>query len=88
LIQSIGKPVFLLGHSYGAQVALKAALTISSCVRKLVLYEPPSPNAVDSTSLTRLEAIAATGDWNSFADAFFKEVLRLSGDEVDELRAS
>ena len=43
LVQSIGEPVFLLGHSYGALTALAAAVQLSNCVRKLVLYEPAWP---------------------------------------------
>ena len=46
VILMIGEPVFLLGHSYGAQVALVAAAEIPHRVRKLVLYEPPWPRVV------------------------------------------
>src|SRR5262245_21730344 len=37
VIRVIGEPVFLLGHSYGAQAALAAAAEIPDRVRKLVL---------------------------------------------------
>jgi pimeloyl-ACP methyl ester carboxylesterase len=40
VIQSIGEPVFLLGHSYGAHTALAPAAEVPDRVRKLVLYEP------------------------------------------------
>lgn len=46
LIQSIGEPVFLLGHSYGAQTALAAAAEVPDCIRKLVLYEAAWPHVV------------------------------------------
>ena len=46
LIQSIGEPVFLLGHSYGAQTALAAAAQVPDRVRKLVLYEAAWPHIV------------------------------------------
>src|SRR5829696_4622459 len=39
VVDSIGEPVNLLGHSYGALLALEAAL-VAKNVRKLVLYEP------------------------------------------------
>ena len=50
LIKSIGKSVFLLGHSYGAQIALAAAAKVPDRVRKLVLYEPPWPHITSNTS--------------------------------------
>lgn len=37
LIRRIGAPVFLLGHSYGAHMALAAAARLPDLVRKLVL---------------------------------------------------
>lgn len=42
-IRCINAPVFLLGHSYGAHVALVAAARVPDLVRKLVLYEAPWP---------------------------------------------
>ena len=39
---TIGEPVVLLGHSYGAQIALEAARMISN-LHKLILYEPVFP---------------------------------------------
>jgi len=46
VIQSIGEPVFLLGHSYSAQIALATAAKVPDRVRKLVLYEPAWPRVV------------------------------------------
>jgi pimeloyl-ACP methyl ester carboxylesterase len=46
VIQSIGEPVFLLGHSYGAQTALAAAAKVPDNVRKLVLYEAAWPGVI------------------------------------------
>ena len=40
LIDSIGQPVGLLGHSFGANLTLEAGL-LTNNVRKLLLYEPP-----------------------------------------------
>lgn len=46
VIQSVGESVFLLGHSYGAHVALGAAGLMPDNVRKLVLYEAPWPHII------------------------------------------
>ena len=43
LIDTIDRPVDLLGHSYGAILALEAALRRGGRVRKLVLYEGGFP---------------------------------------------
>lgn len=57
VLRSAGDSFFVVAHSYGAAVALKAALKNPRRVRAMVLYEPtlfslidaktPSPNAAD-----------------------------------------
>jgi len=41
LLRSIGEPVHLAGHSYGALVVLSAALGEPALLRSLILIEPP-----------------------------------------------
>jgi pimeloyl-ACP methyl ester carboxylesterase len=88
LIKAIDEPVFLLGHSYGAQVALAAAARLPHRVRKLVLYEPPWPHTVSRDGQARLEALAKDGDWDGFATTFFHGELKVPVEVLDELRAS
>jgi len=88
LIESIGEPVFLLGHSYGAQVPLAAAARVPGRVRKLVLYEPPWPRALGKEILARLEELARAGRWDDFAVTFFRDGLSVPVKEMDQLRAS
>jgi pimeloyl-ACP methyl ester carboxylesterase len=88
VLQSIGEPVFLLGHSYGAQTALAAAAKVPDLVRKLVLYEPAWPRVVGQEALARLEALAQAGDWEDFAVTFFRDRLSVPVAELDELRAT
>jgi pimeloyl-ACP methyl ester carboxylesterase len=88
VIETLGEPVFLLGHSYGAQVALAAAAMVPDRVRKLVLYEPPWPDIVDEGTLVRLDEPARAGDWDRFAVTFFRNVLSVPADELEELRAT
>jgi pimeloyl-ACP methyl ester carboxylesterase len=88
LIESIGEPVFLLGHSYGAQTALAAAAKVPDRVRKLVLYEAAWPHVVDKEALGRLEELARAGDWEGFAVTFFRDRLSVPVEELDELRAT
>jgi pimeloyl-ACP methyl ester carboxylesterase len=88
LIQSIGEPVFLLGHSYGAQTALAAALKVPNLVRKLVLYEAPYPSLVSNDLLIQLEVLTQADQWDDFAVTFFRDALLVPIEELDELRRS
>lgn len=86
VLRSIEQPVFLLGHSYGAHAALIAATDLQDRVRKLMLYEPAWPQAVDSAILTRLEEFAEARDWDTFATTFFHEKLQVPLELLSELR--
>jgi pimeloyl-ACP methyl ester carboxylesterase len=87
VVRSIGAPVYLLGHSYGAHCALLAAAQHPDLVQKLVLYEPAWPHAVKA-DVAALETLAAADAWDQFAFAFFANVLHVPGEELDALRAS
>jgi pimeloyl-ACP methyl ester carboxylesterase len=41
LIDEVGGPVYLYGHSSGAAIALQAAIKLGKRVRKLAIYEAP-----------------------------------------------
>jgi pimeloyl-ACP methyl ester carboxylesterase len=88
VMERIGEPVFLLGHSYGAQCALSAALLAPACVKKLVLYEPPRPSAFPPDAFAALERLAAAADWDAFAFAFFRDTIGVPIGELEPLRAS
>jgi pimeloyl-ACP methyl ester carboxylesterase len=87
LIESIGEPVFLLGHSFGAHVALAAAALSPALVRRLVLYEPPWPSLLGPAAIARLEALAAAGEWDRLSYSFFHDTLLVPAADLDELRA-
>jgi pimeloyl-ACP methyl ester carboxylesterase len=88
VMQSIGEPVFLLGHSYGAHTALAAAAKVPNRVRKLVLYEPAWPRVIGKEALAGLEELAQAGDWENFAVTFFHDRLRVPLEELNQLRAT
>ncbi len=88
VLASLGLPAFVLGHSYGAQVALSVAQRAPERVRGLVLYEPPTPRLVAGPTFARLEALAGNGDWGGFAWTFFADVLSVPIEELSALRAS
>jgi len=86
VIRSIGQPVFLLGHSYGAHTALAATATVPHRVRKLVLYEPAWPRIIDEATLARLEALARAGRWDDLAVTFFRDTLFVPAEDLEALR--
>ena len=86
LLRRIGAPAFVIGHSYGAHVALGAAFAVPALVRRLVLYEPPWPHLIDAAALATLEVLAAASDWDGFATAFFRDVLAVPEGVLSALR--
>ncbi len=88
LIESIAEPVYLLGHSFGAHVALAAAAMAPSRVRGLILYEPPWTSLSAREAMEPLEGLAAAGDWDGFSFAFFRDILNAPVIEMDALRTT
>lgn len=79
VIEAVGEPVNLFGHSSGALLALMAAEKRPSLIRRLVLYEPPMINdnphrAPYSFDLPeRLRQILASGNAAEAIEVFFRE---------------
>lgn len=82
VFERAGDPFGLVGHSYGAAIALIAAITQPERVRALALFEPtlfalvneqsPAPNDVDGIRNTVVTASAAveSGDLDAAAECF------------------
>jgi pimeloyl-ACP methyl ester carboxylesterase len=91
VVNSIGEPVYLLGHSYGGVCALEAALGTSR-VRKLVLYEPPLPLAgvhiYDVALIEHLEMVLSSGQLEKVATTFLQEVVRMPAHELKIMQES
>jgi len=89
VIDAIGEPTYLFGHSYGGLCALHALL-LTKHVRKLVVYEPYTPvvAASEASAITlRYEATAARGDRDAVVSSFLREIVQLSENEVRLMRA-
>jgi pimeloyl-ACP methyl ester carboxylesterase len=90
VIDSIGAPVNLLGHSYGALCALEAAVR-SPNVAKLALYEPAFDVGVPFNPpgvRERMEALLDKGDREGVVGMMFKEVVLMSDAEMELVRAA
>jgi pimeloyl-ACP methyl ester carboxylesterase len=84
VIEEVGGPVAVLGHSHGALVALETALR-SPHVEKLILYEPIREGLYDRY-VDRFEDLAAAGDYDRLVDLFLRETLETPPDVVDALK--
>ncbi len=66
LLETLGGPVHLVGHSYGAYVALLAARSMPSPVLSLALYEPVSFGVLDAVedaaAVRELETVGSAWD--------------------------
>jgi pimeloyl-ACP methyl ester carboxylesterase len=90
VVDSIGEPVNLLGHSYGAVCALEAAL-LTSNVRKLVLYEPgmnvTGEQIYPPGFIERLDALLQAGDRDAVISTMFRDLVGMPQEEVEYLRS-
>src|SRR5688572_22738985 len=89
VVDGIGGPVDLLGHSYGAICALEAAARTQN-LQRLVLYEPPIPAGVPITPpgvVDRLQALLDAGDRDGVVTTFLREVPRAPPDQLDRMRS-
>jgi pimeloyl-ACP methyl ester carboxylesterase len=89
VVDSVGQPVYLLGHSYGAVCSLEAA-RLSRNVRKLVLYEPPVPVGIPISPpglIQRLQKLLDQGEREAVVTTFFRDVPRLPPQEIEILQS-
>ena len=89
VIQASDEPVFLLGHSYGAILALEAALRAPD-LRGLMLYEPPfsvGPDRVPTDLGDRLADLMTTGDREAVLVTFLENGPRFPPEVITAQRA-
>lgn len=90
VVDAIGGPVDLVGHSYGGLCALEAAL-LTSNVRRLVLYDPgievPGQKVYAPGVIGRLEALLRAGDRAGVVATTMREVAGLPPDVVEHMRS-
>ena len=90
MVDSIGEPVNLLGHSYGGLVALEAAL-LTRNVRKLVLYDPGievgGEEIYPHEVVERMEDMLEAGDRDGVIETTMREVAGLTPEVVEYMRA-
>ena len=89
VVESIGKPVTLLGHSYGANIALEASLLVDS-LDGLVLYEPGiavgDHEMGDPEATARMNELLADGRNEEALEVLLRDVAGLTPAEIDAFR--
>lgn len=88
VVDTIGEPVFILAHSYGAVCSLEAAL-LTDKVRRMVLYEPPIPTGLPLYPPgvpDRMQALIDSGELETALEVFMREVVRLPEHELEAYR--
>ena len=90
VVDSLERPAFLAGHSFGGVCALEGALRADN-VEKLVLNEPVIPPDVSgffpAETIDRIERLVDGGDLDEAMTVFALEIARLPQNEVDAIRA-
>ncbi len=89
MVDSIGKPVNMLGHSYGANLAVEAALKTKN-LRRLVLYEPPLSQSTDELPgiIERLERLIARDEREAALEIVLDEIVGMSPADIEQVRSS
>ena len=87
VVDSIHEPANLFGHSYGATVALGAALAARN-IHKLILYEPaPGFSSVPSEDVERIEDLVARDEREQALVHAFQS-FGLTPEELEQVQAS
>lgn len=89
VVESVGEPAHLLGHSFGGICGLEAAL-LTDGLRRLVLYEPEvvsESTADDERALAEIREAVEADDREEALVAFYREFARLSEAEIGRVRS-
>lgn len=88
VVNSRSGPVFVFGHSYGGVAALEATF-FTDRVAKLMLYEPPLHEPVDTNLdvAVRIEELVRRGELEQALITFQTEIVQQSPDEIARMKA-
>lgn len=89
-VDSIERPVYVLGHSFGGICALEAALRTKS-LTKLILYEPPIPvdaPLISRETLDRLDSMLKAGELEKVLMTVMIEVIGMPPSDVEGRRGT
>jgi pimeloyl-ACP methyl ester carboxylesterase len=89
VIQAIGEPTNVVGHSYGALCCLEAAL-LTTGIKRLILYEGvplKGDNTYPAGIIDRLEELVAADKLEEALVAMYREIVEMSPAELEVMKA-
>jgi pimeloyl-ACP methyl ester carboxylesterase len=86
VVEAIGRPVDVFGHSYGALVTLEAALR-STGVRRTVLYEPALGTTTFPEETARMERSLADGRREDVVVTLLRDLAGMTDEQLAAARA-
>lgn len=86
VVETIGGPVDVFGHSYGALCAVEAA-RLTTGIRRLVLYEPALFDIAPPGFTDRLAGLTAAGRREEVVTTLLRDLAGLTDDQLAEVRA-
>jgi pimeloyl-ACP methyl ester carboxylesterase len=86
VIDAVGEPVHLVGHSGGARIAL-AVPQLSNRLLSMVLYEPPIAVQHAADLADRADALIQAGDRDTAVETFLREAACAPDEEIALLRS-
>jgi pimeloyl-ACP methyl ester carboxylesterase len=88
VVNSIGEPANVLGHSYGGLCSLEAAL-LTDKISKLVLYEAAGSGGPDHYSqhtIDRMQELIDSGQNEAALEIMFREIVKMPEHELTAYR--
>ncbi|MHB0856246.1 MAG: alpha/beta fold hydrolase [Anaerolineae bacterium] len=89
IVDSVGEPVNVLGHSYGGLCSLEAAL-LTAHIRRLILYEGVALRGADLYEpgmLEKLETMLQAGDVEGMLITMYRDLVAMPPDELELMRS-
>jgi pimeloyl-ACP methyl ester carboxylesterase len=86
VVEAIGRPVDVFGHSYGALVTLEAALRCGG-VRRLVLYEPALGGRTFPEETARMERSLADGRREDVVVTLLRDLAGMTDEQLAGARS-
>lgn len=90
VVESIGEPVVVFGHSFGGLISLEAAL-LTDQIAGLILYEPPIPTGIPTIPqgvLKQTESLIDDDELEEAMSLFLREAAKISEQELEAYRRS